>query len=81
MKISRSNYMSNPDTPPRKPVLSDFFDDDLKMRLELETGEGSALPNIAYTSREFHDFEQTSLFRRTWVFAAASHQLKNPGTT
>ena len=61
------------------PKVSEFFDDALHARLTSPTGEGSALPNIAYTSEAFHKFEQETVFRKNWVFAAFSHQFEKKG--
>jgi len=59
--------------------LADFFNSDLERRLTQPTEDGSALPNIAYTSNDFYQLEQETLFRNTWVFAAFAHRLSNPG--
>ena len=56
-----------------------LFDKDLEHRLNLPTEEGSALPNMAYTSSEFFALEQKVLFRNTWVFAGFGHQLTKKG--
>ncbi len=58
---------------------ADFFDDTLGARLNSPTAEGSALPNVAYTSDAFYALEQETVFRKTWVFAAFLHQFENPG--
>ncbi|MGI9319579.1 MAG: aromatic ring-hydroxylating oxygenase subunit alpha, partial [bacterium] len=59
--------------------IHDFFDEELERRLNLPTADGSALPNIAYTSEAFYRFEQQTVFRKSWVFAAFAHQLPDPG--
>ena len=56
-----------------------IFDSDLSRRLKMPTEDGSALPNIAYTSSEFFSLEQQKVFRRTWVFAGFVHELANKG--
>lgn len=56
-----------------------FFDDDLLNRLNQPTGEGSCLPNQAYTDTDFYQLEQHTVFRNNWVFAAFAHQLTNVG--
>ena len=61
------------------PTAADFFDDSLLQRLNSPTEEGSALPNVAYTSDGYHELEQETVFRKTWVFAAFLHQFENPG--
>lgn len=58
---------------------SDFFDKELATRLNSPTEEGSALPNCAYTSQRFFEFEQETIFRKTWVFAGFVHKLANVG--
>lgn len=59
--------------------VSDFFDEDLIDRLNIDTEQGSALPNVAYISEDFYRFEQQTVFRKTWVFAEFVHNLTNPG--
>ncbi len=59
--------------------VTDFFDEEQLARLHGPTETGSALPNAAYTSEAFHRLEQDTVFRKSWVFAAFHHQLKNPG--
>ena len=59
--------------------LSDFFEDDLDQKLSAATEEGSALPNVAYTSAHFYQFEQQTVFARQWVFAAFLHKLPHAG--
>lgn len=58
---------------------TDFFDQEQIERLNCATAEGSSLPNVAYTSEDFYRFEQETVFRRTWAFAAFGHQLRQPG--
>ena len=60
-------------------TVATFFDSELVERFNANTEDGSALPNIAYTSEAFFRFEQNSVFRKTWVFAVFAHQLRNPG--
>ena len=64
----------------QSPGLADLFDAGLEDRLNRPTGEGSALPNAAYTSGEFYRLEQRSVFHRNWVFAAFKHELSGKGT-
>jgi choline monooxygenase len=66
--------------PPQiNPDINIFFDQDLVDRLYARTEDGSALPNIAYTSEAFFQFEQATVFRKTWVFAEFAHKFENPG--
>ncbi len=60
-------------------AIKDFFDKDLERRLNLPTEESSGLPNVAYTSEAFFRFEQGTVFRKNWVFAAFAHQIPQPG--
>ena len=59
--------------------LSDYIDDETLERLDRSTGKGTALPNAAYTDTGFHELEQRTLFRNSWVFAAFKHRLENSG--
>ena len=60
-------------------TLTDFFSEGLEHRLNLPTAEGSALPNVAYVSDDYFRFEQETVFRRSWVFAAFTHQVMQSG--
>lgn len=60
-------------------TASDFFDERLREKLYCAVQDGSALPNIVYTSESFEKIERTQVFRRTWVFAGFAHQIANPG--
>lgn len=60
-------------------TLASEFDAALETRLNQPTELGSALPNSAYTSREFYQLEQQTVFRCNWVFAAFAHQLPGKG--
>ena len=57
----------------------DFFDADLEARLNKPTADGSALPNVAYTSEAFYTLEQRTVFARQWAFAGFAHKLPNIG--
>ncbi len=59
--------------------LGKYFNAQLETRINLPTEEGSALPNVAYTSEEFYQLEQQTVFRNNWVFAAFTHQLPEVG--
>ncbi|MFT5111636.1 MAG: choline monooxygenase [Parasphingorhabdus sp.] len=61
------------------PGVLTFFDQQLVDRLNAKTEDGSALPNIAYTSEAFYKLEQQTVFRRTWAFAEFAHKFENPG--
>ena len=61
------------------PSITDFFDAEQLARLHGPTETGSALPNAAYTDDAFHRLEQDTVFRKSWVFAAFAHQVRNPG--
>jgi choline monooxygenase len=60
-------------------ALSDFMDDKQLEKIRLSTEIGSALPNAAYTSSDFFDLEQKTVFRNSWVFAAFDHQIQKCG--
>lgn len=60
-------------------AATDFFDADLERRLQLPVEDGCGLPNVAYTDRSYHDFEQRTVFRNAWVFAAFAHRLPSVG--
>ena len=68
--VSKQGYTSE---------LADFFPDGLEQRLSLPTAEGSALPNVAYVSDRYFRFEQQTVFRNSWVFAAFAHELEGAG--
>lgn len=61
-------------------TVSEFFDDETVARFNTDTASGSALPNVAYTSHRFYQFEQQAVFRKTWVFAAFAHRLPQTGS-
>ena len=63
----------------RQGKLNEFFTSDLEKRLTQPTEDGSALPNIAYTSSHFYSHEQETVFRKTWVFAVFAHHLEKSG--
>jgi choline monooxygenase len=48
-------------------------------RLDKPTAEGSALPNLAYTSADFFALEQQTVFRNNWVFAGFAHDFREVG--
>ncbi|MDA0704700.1 MAG: aromatic ring-hydroxylating dioxygenase subunit alpha [Proteobacteria bacterium] len=52
---------------------------DVLERLDKPTAEGTALPNVAYTSEAFHRLENERLFRRTWAFAGFGHRIPKAG--
>ena len=60
-------------------AASDFFDEGLREKLYCAVQDGSALPNVVYTSESFEKIERAQIFRRTWVFAGFAHQIPNPG--
>ncbi|MFO0995611.1 MAG: aromatic ring-hydroxylating dioxygenase subunit alpha [Alphaproteobacteria bacterium] len=60
-------------------ALSRFFGPETLRRLELPTGEATALPNPAYTSPEFLKLENERLFARTWMLAGLAHEIPMPG--
>ena len=59
--------------------MENFFSAEVVARFHANTEDGSGLPNFAYTSDAFYQFEQNTVFRKTWVFAAFAHQFVNPG--
>lgn len=68
---------------PLAPRLQQIRDDFLARvgdgRLERPVAESSGLPNLCYTSADFHALEQQTLFRRNWVFAGFAHELPRAG--
>lgn len=56
-----------------------FLPNDLLRRLELPTGESTALPNVAYTSPDFLKMENERVFARTWMLAGFAHEIAAPG--
>jgi choline monooxygenase len=56
-------------------VRSDFLQQVGDGRLDKPVGEGSALPNLAYTCADFFQLEQQTVFHDNWVFAGFAHQL------
>jgi choline monooxygenase len=60
-------------------VRSDFLQQVDDGRLDKAVGEGSALPNLAYTCADFFELEQQTVFRDNWVFAGFAHQLVKSG--
>ena len=57
-------------------TVADFFDEGLDNRLNMATEDGSALPNVAYTSDAFYQFEQETVFRKTWVLQSLPINFK-----
>lgn len=66
-------------TPHERQVQVEFLRQLEDGRLDKPTAEGSALPNLAYTSTEFFSLEQQTLFRDNWVFAGFAHDFKAVG--
>jgi phenylpropionate dioxygenase-like ring-hydroxylating dioxygenase large terminal subunit len=60
-------------------VRSDFLQQVDDGRLDKAVGDGSALPNLAYTCADFFELEQQTVFRDNWVFAGFAHQLEKRG--
>ena len=60
-------------------LRSEFLDALSDGRLDKPTAEGSALPNLAYTSAEFFTLEQHTVFHDNWVFAGFAHQFARVG--
>lgn len=60
-------------------VRSDFLQQVDDGRLDKPVGEGSALPNLAYTCADFFQLEQQTVFRDNWVFAGFAHSLSQRG--
>ena len=52
-----------------------FFDSNLAERLNAPAESGSALPNPAYVSHDYHQLEQNTVFRNNWVFAGFVHEI------
>ena len=66
-------------TATEKRLRSEFLDHLSDGRLDKPTAEGSALPNLAYTSAEFFDLEQHTVFHHNWVFAGFAHEFARVG--
>jgi len=60
-------------------VKIDFLEQMNDGRLDKPVGEGSGLPNLAYTCADYYALEQQTVFSNNWVFAAFAHRLESIG--
>lgn len=66
-------------SPAQHQVRQDFLQQVEDGRLDKPVAEASGLPNLSYTSADFHSLEQMTVFRDNWVFAGFVHQFSRIG--
>ncbi len=60
-------------------VQAEFLQQVQDGRLDKPVAEASGLPNLSYTSLDFFQLEQQTVFCDNWVFAGFAHQLTRVG--
>ena len=59
--------------------MTQVFTQDVLTNIAKPIEAARGLPNAAFTSPEFLELEDKTLFRRNWVFAGRQSELPNPG--